>query len=130
MHILDRPIREGLVCVATAPYYPELTEKSLLLARKTLEQGTDIRRLGSAALELCHVADGRSVLFFELLLAPWDHAAAGLILEEAGGVMTTMGGEKPALNGKCSLLAGTPMAHAGFWQLLQEVKREYPCMNW
>lgn len=130
MQVIDRSIRDGLVCVATAPYYPELTEKSLLLARKILEKGTDIRRLASAALELCHVADRRSVLFFELLLAPWDHAAAGLILEEAGGIVTTMEGSTTDLNVKHSLLAGTPTAYAEFVQMLQEAKKEYPQLAW
>lgn len=130
LQMVDRPIGEGLVCVATAPYYPEMTDKSLVLARKILQKGTDIRRLASAALELCHVADRRSVLFFELLLAPWDYAAAGLVLEEAGGIMTTIEGEKPDLNRKHSLLAGTPMAYAEFLQLLKEAKQEYPQLNW
>ena len=120
LQVIDRPIRDGLVCVATAPYYPELTEMSLLLARKLIEKGTDIRRLGSAALELCHVADGRSVLFFEMRLSPWDYAAAWLILEEAGGVITTMDGQAPNLNIKHSLIAGTPMAHAEFLLMVRE----------
>ena len=122
LHIVDRPICEGLVCVATAPYYPEITDRALLLARKILEKGTDIRRLGSGALEICHIADQRSVLFFELLLAPWDYAAAWLILEEAGGVITTVDGDAPNLNCKHSLAAGTPTAHAEFLQIARDTR--------
>ena len=122
LHVVDRPICEGLVCAATAHSYPEITDRYFLLARKILEKGTDIRRLGSGALEICHIADRRSVLFFELLLAPWDYAAAWLILEEAGGVITTVDGDAPNLNRKHSLVAGTPTAHAEFLQMAQETK--------
>ncbi|QTX03650.1 inositol monophosphatase family protein [Agromyces archimandritae] len=45
----------------------------------------DIRRIGSAALDLCAVASGRLDAFFERGLNPWDHAAGGLIVGEAGG---------------------------------------------
>ena len=45
----------------------------------------DIRRLGSCALDLCHVAEGRLDGYAEEGVNLWDHAAAGLILEEAGG---------------------------------------------
>ena len=51
-----------------------------------------VRRLGSAALDLCYVAAGRLDAFWEQLLKPWDVAAGGLILEEAGGRITGMDG--------------------------------------
>ena len=90
---------------------------------RSLEKGTDIRRLGSAALELCHVADCRAVLFFEMRLSPWDYSAAWLILKEAGGVVTTMDGDTPDLNIKHSLMAGTPTAHAEFSRMVQEIQK-------
>ncbi len=53
-----------------------------------------VRRAGSAALDLCHVAAGRLDGFFELYLKPWDMAAGALIVEEAGGSVTDFfGGE-------------------------------------
>ena len=54
-----------------------------------------IRRQGSAALDLCFVADGRYDGFWEEGLAPWDIAAGVLILQEAGGLVTDFnGGDK------------------------------------
>lgn len=47
--------------------------------------GRDMRRLGTAALELAYVAAGRFDAFFEVGLKPWDTAAGGLLVEEAGG---------------------------------------------
>jgi myo-inositol-1(or 4)-monophosphatase len=51
-----------------------------------------VRRLGSAALDLCYVAAGRFDGFWERRLHPWDVAAASLIVEEAGGRVTAMDG--------------------------------------
>ena len=122
LHMIDRPIPEGLVHVGTSPYYPELTKTTLRLAYKILEKGTDIRRFGTAAIALSFLADCRSVLFFELRLSPWDYAAAWLIIEEAGGVITTMNNQPLTLNGKPSVLAGTPSAHKEFLELLHEMQ--------
>ncbi len=47
-----------------------------------------IRRLGSAALDLCNVASGRGDGYWEFLLNPWDFSAGKLIVEEAGGKVT------------------------------------------
>jgi myo-inositol-1(or 4)-monophosphatase len=55
----------------------------------------DIRRLGSAALDICSVAAGSLDAYFERGLNPWDMAAAWLVLVEAGGVFTGLDGEPP-----------------------------------
>ncbi|MEO5362008.1 MAG: inositol monophosphatase [Magnetococcus sp. DMHC-8] len=57
-----------------------------------------IRRQGSAALDLCYTADGRYDGFWEEGLAPWDIAAGGLILQEAGGLMTDFSGNTGSLH--------------------------------
>ena len=48
----------------------------------------DIRRLGSAALDLCYVAEGKYEGFYEINLKPWDVSAGMLIVTEAGGIIT------------------------------------------
>ena len=52
-----------------------------------------VRRLGSAAIDLCYVAAGRLDGFWEQSLNPWDMSAGALIVEEAGGRVTGCGGE-------------------------------------
>ena len=52
-----------------------------------------VRRAGSAALDLCYTAMGRFDGFWELKLHPWDVAAGALIVQEAGGTVTHLGGE-------------------------------------
>ncbi len=59
---------------------------------RVLKSTAGIRRLGSAALDLCYVAGGRLDAFWEMGLSPWDVAAGIIIVEEAGGMVTTLSG--------------------------------------
>ncbi|MDR1824167.1 MAG: inositol monophosphatase [Bifidobacteriaceae bacterium] len=61
-----------------------------------LHQLRDIRRGGSAAIDLCHVADGRLDVFYERGLNPWDLAAGALVVTEAGGVVLGPAGGAPS----------------------------------
>lgn len=70
-----------------------------------------IRRLGSAALDLCYVAAGRFDAFWEHKLQPWDVAAGALIVEEAGGHLTTIDGG-PFYSRAGSVLATNGHVHA------------------
>ena len=70
-----------------------------------------MRRDGSAALDLCHVAAGRADGFWEFGLSPWDTAAGLVILEEAGGVVTTVRGEPWAPESKQGIVAANPVLH-------------------
>jgi fructose-1,6-bisphosphatase/inositol monophosphatase family enzyme len=58
------------------------------IAAEVLGRVRDIRRAGSAALDLCSVACSRLDGFFEAYTQPWDRAAGALIVAEAGGVVT------------------------------------------
>jgi myo-inositol-1(or 4)-monophosphatase len=69
-----------------------------------------IRRMGTAALDICQVALGRFGGYFEYQLSPWDFAAAQLFLEEAGGKITTCTGDKLPLE-KTSVLATNTLLH-------------------
>ncbi|WP_455383167.1 inositol monophosphatase family protein, partial [Salinispira pacifica] len=67
----------------------QTTEQNLaLLARFFEKRVVSIRRLGSAALDMCQVACGRGDAYWQSRLNPWDFAAGRLILEEAGGRVT------------------------------------------
>ena len=56
----------------------------------------DIRRQGTASLDLCFVADGRYDAYFERTLSPWDHAAGALIAREAGARVSGMRDAAPS----------------------------------
>jgi len=83
-----------------------------------LTQG--VRRLGSAALDLCYVAAGRFDGYWELSLKPWDVAAGGLIAAEAGAVVTNLVGQADYLSPPCSLLAAPPGMYAKMLEILSE----------
>ncbi len=59
---------------------------------RMVAQAQGVRRPGSAALDLCYVAAGRFDGFWEEALKPWDTAAAVLIVQEAGGQISTFDG--------------------------------------
>jgi len=80
-----------------------------------------VRRLGSAAIDLCYVAAGRFDGFWEMALNPWDVAAGGLIVEEAGGRVTSVSGEADYISSPQSVLACTPGIHA---RMLEELGRK------
>jgi myo-inositol-1(or 4)-monophosphatase len=74
-----------------------------------LTQG--VRRLGSAALDLCYVAAGRFDGFWELALKPWDVAAGGLTCEEAGARVTNVSGKPDYISPPQSVVATAPGIH-------------------
>ncbi|MBR1456185.1 MAG: inositol monophosphatase [Oscillospiraceae bacterium] len=112
------PLSESVVCVGTAPYREELTARTFALMERVCRASLDIRRQGSAALDLCSVAAGRAGLYFELSLSLWDYAAGALLVEEAGGrCLTVEGGPLPYDSGKPTILAGGARAVADFLAL-------------
>ncbi len=83
-------------CLVTGfPYtYLDIENGPLQVFERLVRKGIPVRRLGSAAIDLCWVAAGRFDGFFEHSLSAWDTAAGYLIVEEAGGRVTDMNGNK------------------------------------
>lgn len=71
----------------------EVIDSLMVNMRSMLLQVRDVRRTGSASLDLCWIAEGRFDIYWETSLSPWDTAAASLVVEEAGGKLTTMDGK-------------------------------------
>lgn len=83
------------------PYYDfELLENYLNVFQELMTTTRGIRRLGSAAIDLCFTACGRFDAFFEYSLSPWDVAAGALILQEAGGKVADFSGGDNWLYGR------------------------------
>ena len=83
-------------CLVTGfPYtYLETTNGPLQVFERFIRKGVPVRRLGSAAIDLCWVACGRFDGFYEHKLEAWDSAAGYLVVEEAGGRVTDFSGNK------------------------------------
>jgi len=80
-----------------------------------------VRRDGSAALDLSYVASGRTDGFWEMKLAAWDVGAGSLIVEEAGGKVTNLEGEKLDVD-KGFILATNGLIHDQVLNVLAEIK--------
>lgn len=76
-----------------------------------------VRRLGSAAIDLCYVAAGRMDGFWESDLKPWDIAGGALIVSEAGGRVTNMAGEPFTSRGR-HVLASNGRIHAAMLEVI------------
>lgn len=95
---------ECLISIGTAPYEHEYAERNFELFKRIFLDCQDIRRLGSAAVDLAYVACGRTDAFFEMSLKPWDFAAGLILVEEAGGTVTDFAGNRPDFRKKGSIL--------------------------
>ena len=101
-----RPLAEGICALGTSPYYKEtLGDATVQLFETFFQHCSDIRRSGSAAFDLCCVATGRTDVFVEARLSPWDYAAGALIVSEAGGRVTRLDGRSLRYDKPCSVLA-------------------------
>ena len=79
-----------------------------------------VRRLGSAALDLCYVACGRFDGFWEKKLQPWDVAAGALLVQEAGGVISTVAGA-PFRSRAGSVLATNGQIHGQMLDVIRQL---------
>ena len=105
IHVSDRPLSQGVFGMGTAIYRREYLAPTMRLTEQLFRRSCDFRRMGAAALDLCNVACGRTELFFEYSLCPWDYAAGSLLVTEAGGVISTLDGQPLAFDRRCSCWA-------------------------
>ena len=88
-----RPESVAHALVATGfNYVPEIRTSQAAAMARFLPQVRDIRRIGSAALDLCGLAEGQYDAYLEQGLKPWDLAAGGLIAAESGLVLSGLDG--------------------------------------
>ena len=115
------PVEDSLVVFGTAPYYRDKAALTFAMAQEVFLRCGDLRRSGSAALDLCHVAAGRCDGFFEAYLSPWDYAAGAVLLTEAGAQVGTAPGEPFRFDRGQAILAGG----AEVYPLLEEIAGKY-----
>src|SRR3989344_55795 len=84
---------EDSLLVSGFPYDAAMQKKTFASTAALRGLCQDIRRFGSAALDLCYIAEGACDAFFEYVLRPWDVAAGILIVREAGGEVTDINGK-------------------------------------
>lgn len=112
IHVSDTVFSDGLVGFGTSPYCKDtLTEATFALCRDLYLSCSDVRRMGSAALDLAYLAAGRFDMFFEMILSPWDIAAGALLITEAGGRISDMHGNPLSLAAPTSVIAASPTCY-------------------
>ena len=90
MNFREQPVAQALIAAGVYPY--KLRPLPAEQIDKMLKSFGDLRRYGSAAIEICYVAAGRCGAFFEEGIKPWDVAAGVLILKEQKGHMANFDG--------------------------------------
>jgi myo-inositol-1(or 4)-monophosphatase len=110
LRVSERSPERAVVGTGFPFRHKEVVPRYLRTMSAALGTFEDLRRPGAAALDLAWVAAGVFDGFFELALSPWDVAAGGLLIEEAGGVVTDWSGGPDYLAG--DILAGPTAIHA------------------
>jgi len=101
----------------SSSYKPDPVE----IFKKFIMLDMPIRRLGSAALDLCWTACGRFEAFWEYNLNAWDVAAGALILEEAGGLITDLSGKDFSVYGKELLAVNNSVIQKAMLDVINEI---------
>ncbi len=85
IHVSDRDFSHSHLCSAMSLYDKRFAKQCFNIIERVYNRADDLRRMGTASLELALLAAGRVELYFEMRLFPWDVAAAIPIIKEAGG---------------------------------------------
>jgi len=124
IHCSKRSFEESIFCCALSTYRKEYAGMCSAIVMDTFPQCNDIRRFGSAALEMCFVAAGYCELHFEIRLQPWDYAAGLVIIREAGGIVTNLEGVQPRFDGADIICSANNVSNHA--RLLDIIRKHIP----
>jgi myo-inositol-1(or 4)-monophosphatase len=110
---------EQAICATGFPFRAKADrlDEYLPVFEAALRRFEDLRRAGSASLDLAWTAAGVFDGYFEQALGPWDVAAGALLVREAGGVVTDWSGDDQAWLTSGDIVAGSPVLHAALLEL-------------
>jgi myo-inositol-1(or 4)-monophosphatase len=115
---------DGLLCTGFPYNVQQKPDELVGLFGYFLGKCRAVRRLGSAAIDLCYVAAGRFDGFWEMHLGPWDIAAGSLIVEEAGGTVTSADGS-PFASRFGNILASNGPLHEPMLRTIREFEAAF-----
>lgn len=116
----DLSLSEGIVSFGCARYNECDIDVLFSTVKELFFKSLSIRSGGSAAIDLSRIAKGANVIYIEFRLQPYDYAAASIIIEEAGGIISKVDGGKISLSEPCSILGGTKKAHAEVMKIARD----------
>ena len=107
-----KSLKDSLLATGFPYYQFDKADNYLLIFNDFMRQARGIRRLGSAALDLCYVACGRFDAYFEYNLQSWDVAAGGFIVQQAGGKVTDFDNKADIWLSGASVVASNGALHS------------------
>ncbi len=113
---------DSLLCTGFPYTVHEESRRLLDVFGAFLETSRAVRRLGSAAIDLCYVAAGRLDGFWEMQLNPWDISAGALLVSEAGGMVSDMSGA-PFESRRGEIIASNGRIHEEMLATIRSVRR-------
>ena len=117
IHVSDADtMHESLIAVGTSPYNKKLAKELFPVFQNIFVKCQDIRRSGSAAIDLAYVAAGRLEGFLEKELKIWDYAAGMLLVREAGGKVTDFSGADLQAKAMSGVSAGNETIAGCLWK--------------
>lgn len=115
LHVSDtKTMQDSLIAIGTSPYYKHMADQLFPIFQRIFQDCQDIRRSGSAAIDLAYVAAGRVEGYFEKELKLWDFAAGMLLVREAGGKVLGCDGTDL----QAEMIAGVVAGNAEIAQIL------------
>jgi len=115
-----KTLSESLIATGFPYYNFELIDKYMSALKELMKSTHGLRRLGSAAVDLCYVAAGRSEGYFEYNLNSYDVAAGALIVEEAGGKVTDFKQGRNFIFGR-QIIATNKWIHEEFTEIVKPI---------
>ena len=103
-------LEKSLLVTGFGYQHGERWERNMVLFKQFTDICQGVRRLGAAAVDLCHIASGKVDGFWEFDLHPWDSAAGILIVSEAGGKISKMDGSEYSIYDK-EILVSNGLLH-------------------
>ena len=117
--VTKKPLKDSLLATGFPYYDYDRTAQYLSVLEIFMRETIGLRRLGSAALDLCYVANGTFDGFFEYSLNAWDVAAGALIVKEAGGLLSDFNGGENFIFGK-EILATNSVNQADIFKIVKQ----------
>lgn len=111
-------LNESIIEFGLGASHKEFADSNFAIAKEIFKQCLDIRRVGSAAITLCYIACGRLDGYLEKNIHPWDYAAGMLMIQEAGGFVTTWDNLPMPLNDAGTILATNGLIHNGLINII------------
>lgn len=124
IHVSTIEVLINAMLVTGFPYDIHKKNNNLVNFTNIIREVHTVRRLGSAALDLVYVAVGRLDAYWEIDIYPWDIAAGTLIIEEAGGLVTTIHGDPIYMRPPYDIIASNGILHNKLLPFFEDTPQE------